>query len=120
MADIDATFVDRTTAYVRGNVLLRGLALMTGLNISGGALLAFVGTLRWDMTGYLVLLTLLTWFFAVAVPVMNRAVREQAGADPKSYWGGVVEVFARVVLCAQTGMHASILIYAALGLFPTE
>jgi len=30
----------------------------------------------------------------------------------------VVERFARVVLCAQTGLHAAILIYAALGLFP--
>ena len=118
MADPSATFVDRTTAYVRGNLLLRGLALMTGLNVFGGALLAFFGTLRWDMVGYLVLLSLFTWFFAVGLPVLNRAVREQAGADPRSYWGSVVERFARVVLCAQTGLHAAILIYAALGLFP--
>ena len=119
MADPSATFVDRTKEYVRTNILLRGLALLTGLNILGGAFLAFVGTLRWDMVGFLLLLSLLTWFFAVAVPVMNRAVREQAGADPRSYWGTVVERFARVVLCAQTGMHAAILIYAALGLFPS-
>jgi len=62
VTDPSATFVDRTTAYVRGNLLLRGLALMTGLNVIGGALLAFVGTLRWDMVGYLVLLSLYVVF----------------------------------------------------------
>jgi Trk-type K+ transport system membrane component len=97
-----------------------GLALMTGLNFLGGGVLAVMEILRWDMVGYLILLSLFTWFFAVAIPVMNRAIREQVGANPRSYWGGIVEIFARIVLCAQTGLHAAILIYAALGLFQAE
>ena len=111
-----ARFTERTAAYVRRNPLLRALLLLTFLDYVGSATLAFLGLLNWQMAGFLVLLSLLTWFFAVAMPMLNRSVRENLGADPRSYWGGVVEKFARVVLCAQTGLYTALLVYIALGI----
>jgi hypothetical protein len=111
-----ARFTERTATYVRGNPLLRALLLLTFVDYAGSATLAFMGRLNWQMAGFLVLLSLMTWFFAVAVPILNRSVRENLGANPRSYWGGVVEKFARVVLCAQTGLYTALLIYVALGI----
>ena len=96
--------------------MLRVLVGITAVNYSGSALLAARGDLRWEFAGYLVMLSLLSWFFAVGIPMMNRAIRERFGLVPVSYWGGVVEIFARVVLCAQTGLHSAMLVYSALGI----
>jgi len=108
---------ERTAAYVRGNPLLRALLLLTMVDYAGSAALSISGLLNWQMAGFLVLLSLLTWFFAVIMPILNRAVREDLGAGPDSYWGGVVEKFARVVLCAQTGLYTALLIFVAIGIF---
>ena len=111
-----ARFTERTTSYVRRNPLLRALLLLTMIDYAASATLAFLGLLNWQMAGFLVLLSLMTWFFAVAMPILNRSVRENLGANPRSYWGSVVEKFARVVLCAQTGLYTALLIYVALGI----
>jgi len=111
-----ARFTERTSAYVRRNPLLRALLLLTLADYAGSAMLAGTGRLNWQMAGFLVLLSLLTWVFAVAIPILNRSVRENLGANPRSYWGNVVEKFARVVLCAQTGLYTALLIYVALGI----
>lgn len=110
------SLVDRTTEYVRGHPLLRVLFGLTLANYAATALLAAGARLNWQFAGYLVLLSVLTWFFAVGIPMMNRANRESLGADPIGYWGGIVEVFARVVLCAQTGLYSALLVYAAFGI----
>ena len=118
MADpqLPASIADRTAAYVRANPLLRALLLLTLIDYAGSATLSACGLLNWKMAGFLVLLSLLTWFFAVIMPILNRSVRENLGASPHSYWGGVVEKFARVVLCAQTGLYTALLIYIAVGI----
>jgi len=113
---VSRSLVDRTTAYVRGHPLLRVLVGITLANYGASAFMAARNLLTWEFAGYLVLLSVLTWFFGVGVPMMNRSVRENLGAEPVGYWGGVVEVFARVVLCAQTGLHSALLVFQALGL----
>ena len=113
------SLVERTSEYVRSNPLLRALIALTVVDFGGSAILAVLGKLAWSWAGMLVLLSLLTWFFAVMMPIMNRTVRESLGAPPESYWGGIVETFARVVLCAQTGIYTAILVYVALDLFPS-
>ena len=60
----------------------------------------------------LALLSVLTWFFAVVLPMMNREVRVSVGADDSTYWGELVEMFGRVVLVAQTGLYSALLVYA--------
>lgn len=113
---MSGSLVDRTSAYVRSHPLLRALLGLTLANYAASALMAARDLLTWQFAGYLVLLSLLTWFFGVGLPMMNRGIREHLGADPVGYWGGVVEIFARVVLCAQTGLHTALLVYQALGL----
>ena len=116
MGPDETPFVDRTTAYVRRHPLLRAMALLTAINYLLSLILGVRGQLSWVAIGYLVMLSVLSWFFAVGIPMMNRAIRERAGVDPTGYWGGVVEVFARVVLCAQTGIYSFLLVQFALGL----
>jgi hypothetical protein len=64
------------------------------------------------MAGLLVLLSMLTWFFAVVLPLMNRDVRTNLGAPTHSYFSELVEMFGRVVLLAQTAGCTALLIYA--------
>ena len=109
------SLVDRTTQYVRGHPLLKALFALTVANYAASALLALRAQLNWQAASYLVLLSVLTWFFAVGIPMMNRANRESMGAPAVGYWGGVVEIFARVVLCAQTGTYTALLVFVALG-----
>jgi len=115
-ANPPASIVERTSAYVRGNPLLRALLFLTLADYAGSAALAALGLLNWQMAGFLVLLSMLTWFFAVLMPQMTRSVRENLGATPHSYWGGVVEKFARIVLFAQIGLYTALLVYIALGI----
>lgn len=101
---------------MRRHPLLRVLVGLTLLNCAATALMAAGGLLPWEAGGYLVLLSILTWFFGVTLPMMNRAVREHMGAEPVGYWGSVVELFARVVICVQTGLHTSLLVWQGFGL----
>ena len=110
------SLAERTASYVRANPLLRALLMLTLVDYVGSAVLAAVGLLNWQMAGFLVLLSMLTWFFAVIMPLLTRSVRENLGASSRSYWGSVVERFARIVLCAQTGLYTALLSYIALGI----
>ena len=113
---MSGTLVERTSAYVAGHPLLRVLVALTFLNYAGSVALAARGELTWEFAGYLAILSILTWFFGVLLPMMNRGIRERFGQDPVGYWGGVVEIFARVVLCVQTGLYSALLTSRALGI----
>lgn len=108
------SLADRTLAYVRQNPLLRITFVLTMADHAAVLVLLAVGRLKPQPAGLLVLLSVLGWFFAVALPVMNREVRHRLGVDPVGYWGEVVEMFARVVLCALTGLYTALLVLAAV------
>jgi len=106
------SLVDRTVAYVRGSIVLRTLLAATAFNHVAAILMVVADRLAGEMAGLLALLSVLAWFFAVLLPVMNREVRIRLGRAGASYWGEVVEMFATVLLCAQTLLYTAILVYA--------
>jgi hypothetical protein len=91
--------------------VLRIALVLTVVDHLAVLVLLAVGKLTPQSAGMLVLFSVLGWFFAVALPVMNREVRLRLGA-PVGYWGEVVEMFARVVLCALTGLYTALLLLA--------
>jgi hypothetical protein len=103
---------DRSLAYVRGNAVLRVTLVLTVVDHVAVLFLLAFGKLTAQSAGLLILLSVLGWFFAVALPVMNREVRHRLGVAPVGYWGEVVEIFARVVLCALTGLYTALLVLA--------
>ena len=105
------SFTQRTAGYVWQNPLLRGALILTLVNHAAALLLILGGALSAAMAGLLGLLSLLTWFFAVVLPLMNREVKTSAGLEPVGYWSELVEMFGRVVLTAQTLFYTAILIY---------
>jgi hypothetical protein len=110
------SLVDLTVDYVRGNLVLRVVLVATILNHVGAVALVVLERLRGEMAGLLALLSVLSWFFAVCLPVISREARIRMGGARFSYWGEMVEMFAAVVLCVQTGLFSAILVYAsALG-----
>lgn len=108
------SLAERTFAYVRANPLLRIMLVVTVVNHAGAVALLLLGFLGAEIAGLLIMLSVLTWFFAVALPVMNREVRLRLQGEATGYWSEVVEMFARVVLCAQTGLYTALLIMALL------
>jgi hypothetical protein len=110
------SLAERTVSYVRSYPLLRALLALSLADYAFSAALAVAGRLTWEMAGFLILLNLCAWFFGVAVPILNRSFRELLGASPLSYWGNVVEKFARIVLCALCGLYTAMLVYLALGI----
>lgn len=104
--------VDRSTSYVWGHPALRGALIVTFVDHAGAILMTIMGLISAAMAGLLALFSVLTWFFAVLLPMMNREVRAKVGADSSSYWGELVEMFGRVVLVAQTGLYSALLVYA--------
>ena len=105
---------ERTAAYVRENVVLRVLLAVTVVDHLAAIVLVLVGRLPLSVAGLLALISVMTWFFAVPLPLMNRAIRHHAGMSTPSYWGEVVEMFGRVVLFAITGCYTYLLVIAAL------
>ena len=105
------SLVDRTVTYVRSSQLLRIVLTVTLVNHAAAVALVLTSRMVIEFAGLLVLLSILTWFFAVALPVMNREVRTYMGAEATGYWGEVVEMFARVVLGAQTAAYTALLAY---------
>lgn len=103
------SFVDRTVAYVRGSLVLRINLVATVAAHIAALLLVATDRMRGDVAGLLALLSLLTWFFAVCLPMMNREVRVRMGGSALSYWGEVVEMFGVVALCASTALYAAVL-----------
>ncbi len=108
------SLADQTAAYVRNHPLLRMVLALTVLNHVAAILLTLCRVLQTEVAGLLVLLSVLTWFFGVGLPVLNREVRHRMGAGRDSYWGEVTEAFARVVLCAQTGLYSAALLFYSL------
>ena len=107
------SFSERAAGYVWGHPLLRGALFLTLANHAAALALALFHALAAAMAGLLGLLSLLTWFFAVILPLMNREVRTNVGAAPRGYWSEVVETFGRLVLSAQTLSYSALLVYAA-------
>lgn len=109
------SLVDRTATYVRGNVLLRVLLIATAIDHIAAIVLVIAGRLAAGWAGFLVLMSVFAWFFAVPLPVMNRAVQADAGLEGGStYMTELVEMFGRVVLCGLTGAYTYILVVAAV------
>ena len=105
--------MDLTIAYVRANLVLRIAIVITVIDHVAAILLVLTGRMSGEAAGLLALLSVLSWFFAVCLPVMNREVRIRLGAPPVSYWSEVVEMFARIVVFVQTGLYTALLLYAA-------
>jgi len=102
----------RTAVYIRRSVLLQGVLALTACDHIAALLMVALGTMQAFVAGFLVLLSLLTWFFAVILPVINREVRAHAGVG-QTYLAELVETFGRVVLFAQTGFYTYLLIKIA-------
>ena len=106
------SLADRTVAYVRGHPLLRLLLIATILSHLGAILCVVLGRLSGQTAGIMALLSVLSWFFAVCLPVMNREVRASLGGAEVTYWSQVAEMFFRVLLCVVTGLYAAAVVYA--------
>ena len=102
----------RVSAYVRRYPSLSLAAVVTAVDYAVTALLALLGRLTPAFSGYLVLMSVLTWFFAVVLPMANRAVRGRLGRPEISYWGGVTETCGRLVLFGQTALYTYLLVFA--------
>jgi len=105
--------VVRTALYVRRRWALRWALILTCINHLLAIVLISLGHLTLPLGGFLVMLSVLTWFFGVALPMMNREVRFQMGGNRTSYWSDLVEQFARVVVCLQTLLYTVALCWAA-------
>jgi len=107
------SLVDQTVAYVRGNLLLRIAMTVTAIDYLVAIALVLTGKMAGDSAGLLALFSILSWFFAVFLPVMNRELRVQLGGARFFYWSEVVEMFFRVVLFVVTGFYTAVLAFAA-------
>ena len=73
--------VGRTALYVRRRWSLRWALILTCINHGLAVVLISLGHMNLQLGGFLGLLSVLTWFFGVALPVMNREVRIQLGGE---------------------------------------
>jgi len=103
------SLVDRTVEYVRGSLVLRINLIATVAAHFAAVLLVVTDRMRGDVAGMLALLSVMSWFFAVCLPMMNREVRVRMGGSAISYWGEVVEMFGVVALCASTALYTAVL-----------
>lgn len=111
------SLAERSRHYVRASVALRFALLFTAVNHVAAVVLVVVGRVSPEVAGVFALFSVLAWFFAVCMPVMNRTVRTRLGAPETGYWSEVVEMFGRVVLCLQTALYTAAVMYGvALGL----
>jgi len=104
------SFVDRSRHYVRASPALRIALLVTAIDHIAAIALVLVGRVAPEVAGVFALFSVLAWYFAVCMPVMNRAVRSRLGAPETGYWDEVVEMFGRVVLCFQTALYSAAVI----------
>jgi len=107
------TLAGRTALYVRRRRSLRWALIVTCINHLLAIVLISLGHMTLAMGGFLGMLSVLTWFFGVALPMMNREVRFQLGGDRTGYWSDLVERFARMVVCLQTLLYSVALCWAA-------
>ncbi|HEX5138551.1 MAG TPA: hypothetical protein VFY93_16380 [Planctomycetota bacterium] len=105
--------MDRSLSYVRSSPALRIALWVTALDHV--AVIALVVGRRIEhpeTAGVFALFSVLAWFFAVCMPVMNRTLRARLGAPETGYWSEVVEMFGCVVLCVQTALYTGVVAYA--------
>ncbi len=108
------SLMDRSLSYVRSSKALRIALYMTAIDHVGALALLAVGRIqRPETAGVFALFSVLAWFFAVCMPVMNRTLRVRFGAPETGYWSEVVEMFGCVVLCVQTVLYTGVVAYAA-------
>jgi hypothetical protein len=108
------SLMDRSRAYVRQSLLLRVALLATVVNHLAAITLVATHHLTLEWAGVLVLFSVMAWFFAVCLPLMNRSVRLHLGGQAVGYWGEVVEMFTRFFLCLATVLYTATLVFAAL------
>jgi hypothetical protein len=107
------SFVDRSRHYVRASPALRIALLVTAIDHMAAIALVLVGRVAPEVAGVFALFSVLAWYFAVCMPVMNRAVRSRLGVPEAGYWDEVVEMFGRVVLCFLTALYSAAVIWGA-------
>ncbi|MFI5401785.1 MAG: hypothetical protein ACHQ1G_02535 [Planctomycetota bacterium] len=111
------SLVDRSRQYVRASPALRIALVVNAVDHIAALVLVAINRVSPEVAGVFALFSVLTWYFAVCVPVMNRTVRSRLGAQETGYWGEVVEMAGRVVICFQTVLYtAAVVCGAALGL----
>jgi len=108
------SLAEQTVAYVRGNLMLRIAMIVTAIDYLAAIALVLTGKMAGELAGLLALFSILSWFFAVFLPVMNRELRVQLGGARFFYWSEVVEMFFRVVLFVVTVLYTALLAYAAV------
>lgn len=110
------SLADRSRQYVRASPALRIALLVTAADHVVAVLLVAAGRVSPpEVAGVFALFSVFAWFFAVCMPVMNRTVRARLGAPETGYWGEVVEMFGRVVLCVLTAFYTAFVVYGAAG-----
>lgn len=105
------SLVDRSLHYVRASPALRIALYVTAIDHVAAIALVLLRRVAPEAAGVFALFSVLAWFFAVCLPVMNRTVRVRLGAPENSYWGEVTEMFGRVVLCVQTALYTAVIVF---------
>ncbi|MGQ0613296.1 MAG: hypothetical protein ACT4PV_06125 [Planctomycetaceae bacterium] len=99
---------------MRSNWYLKTAFYTTLADYAGALLLAASEAVPLGWAGLLILLSLFTWYFAVAMPVMNRAIRSRSTSQRLHYWADVVERFGLIVVCAHSVLFAGMLVVLAV------
>jgi hypothetical protein len=113
------SLVERSRHYVRASPALRIALIVTAVDHVAAIALVAIGRVSPEVVGVFALFSVLAWFFAVCIPVMNRTVRTRFGVSATGYWGEVVEMFGRVVLCFQTALYTAAILGGAIAGFGT-
>ncbi|MCK6458357.1 MAG: hypothetical protein L6Q95_00505 [Planctomycetes bacterium] len=112
------SLMDRSLSYVRSSKALRIALWVTAIDHAAVLALVIAGRIeRPEAAGVFALFSVLAWFFAVCMPVMNRTLRARFGEPETGYWSELVEMFGCVVLCVQTAFYTGIVAWAAAGGF---
>jgi hypothetical protein len=101
--------IDRLVDQVRGSLVLQAVLFLSLVDYAGAFLLALLGRIPWAGAGVLVALSALTWYFGLGLPLLNRERNARLGSERMRYWGEVVEMFGRVVVCAHAVLLAVML-----------
>ncbi len=105
---------DRSVAYVRSSRLLRVCLGFTVVDHLVAVGLVVAGEMPISLAGFLGLMSVLSWFFAVCLPLMNRSLRTHIGRPRRTEWTEALELFFRVILALQTGLYTLLLTQTVL------
>jgi hypothetical protein len=107
------SLAERSREYVRASPALRIALIATAIDHVAAIALVAIKRVSLEIAGAFALFSVLAWFFAVCMPVMNRTVRAHLGATEAGYWNEVLEMFFRVLLCTETALYTAAVIYGA-------